>query len=206
MKYNTTRKQLTLPEYGRNIQDMVSYTLTIKNDEERNAAARSIVKLMEQMHPHVKQIEDFKHKLWDHLHIMADYNLDVDSPYPKPDREVVERRPDKITYPANGIRFRHYGRVVEKLIDKACEYEAGEEKDALVKTIANLMKRFYLIWNRDSVNDDDIWQHIHLLSKGKLEKPEDFDLPDTGKILKANKPKKKTNHGKRKPKFKRNYR
>ncbi len=206
MKYNTTREHLTLPEYGRNIQDMVSYTLTIKDDDERNAAARSIVKLMEQMHPHVKQIEDFKHKLWDHLHIMADYNLNVDSPYPKPDRNIVERKPDKINYPANGIRFRHYGRVVEKLIEKACEYEAGDEKDALVKTIANLMKRFYLIWNRDSVNDDDIWQHIHLLSKGKLEKPEDFDLPDTGKILKANKPKKKTNHGKRKPKFKRNYR
>lgn len=206
MNYNTTRTHLTLPEYGRNIQDMVSYTLTIKDEEERNAAARSIVKLMEQMHPHVKQIEDFRHKLWDHLHMMADYQLDVDSPYPKLDRDIVERKPDKINYPENGIRFRHYGRIVEKLIEKATDYEAGDEKDALVKTIANLMKRFYLIWNRDSVNDDDIWLHIKMLSKGKLQKPEDFDLPDTGKILKANKPKKKVNHGKRKPKFKRSHR
>lgn len=185
---------------------MVDYVLTISDREERNKAARSVVKLMEQMHPQVKQIEDFKHKLWDHVHIMAQYKLDVDSPYPKPDKEIVERRPDKISYPENGIRFRHYGRVVEKLIDEACNKEEGEEKEALIETIANLMKRFYLIWNRDSVNDEDIWQHIKILSKGKIQKREDIELPDTGKILKSNKPKKKQNQGRKKPKFKRNHR
>ena len=207
MKYNTERQNLKLPEYGRNIQDMVDYTLSISDYDERTRAAKSIVKLMEQIHPHVKQIVDFHHKLWDHLHIMADYQLEVDAPYPKPEREKIERRPDPVGYPSNNIKFRHYGRVVERIIDKACELEEGSEKEALIKTIGDLMKRFYLKWNRDSVNDDDIWKHIELLSKGKLKKPENYELPDTSIVLKTMRtpggvkkkhhPKKKTKHKRR---------
>ncbi|KAB1066249.1 DUF4290 domain-containing protein [Salibacter halophilus] len=196
MKYNTTRKHLVLPEYGRNIQDMVDYTLTIEDKEEKNKAARSIVKLMEQMHPEVREIDDYQHKLWDHLHVMADYQLDCDSPYPKPNRIEFESKPDRVSYPSNNIRFRHYGKVIERMIEKATEYPEGEEKDALINTIANLMKRFYLVWNRDSVNDDDIWNHVKMLSGGKLVKPEGADLTDTSDILRSNKPNKKRSHKK----------
>jgi len=189
MQYNTERKQLILPEYGRSIHQMVDHALTVTDQEERNKAARTIIKLMGQMNPHLRDVPDFTHKLWDHLHIMSDYQLEVDSPYPKPNKEEVQRKPDPLPYPQADAKYRYYGKALEKMVQKAVAYPDGELKDLLVSMLANLMKRFYLVWNRDSVDDDLIWKHLDVLSDGKLKKPEGFEMTDTQQILKSNKPK-----------------
>lgn len=185
MNYNTTREFLILPEYGRNVHQMVQHALTIENREERNRAAEAIIVLMGQLNPHLRDVEDFTHKLWAHLFIMSDYKLDVDSPYPKPDREKRNAKPEKLHYPSKRIRFRHYGKSVEMMIAAAVEMEDGEEKTALICTIANLMKRHYLKWNRDSVDDQVIINHLSDMSKGALSVPEDFSFEDTQNILKS---------------------
>lgn len=190
MKYNTARRRLILPEHGRNIHQMVDYLKTVEDRDERNRAAQAVIKLMGQLNPHLRDVEDFHHKLWDHLYIMADYELDVDCPYPAPRREVVERKPDPLSYPNQRIRYRHYGRSIERMIKEAVKYEEGEEKRVLVGLIANMMKRFYLRWNRDSVNDEVIWHHLSELSEGQLSKPEGFDMKETNEILRSNRKKK----------------
>lgn len=186
MIYNTKRKALVLPEYGRGIQEMVDHIKAIENREERNLAAQSVIKIMGQMNPHLRDVADFTHKLWDHLYIMADYELDVDSPYPTPNREEIMRKPEKMRYPNLDVAYRYYGIVLQDMIKKAIDWPEGEEKVVLIKTTANLMKRFYLKWNRDSVNDEVIWSHLKELSKGKLTKPEGFELTDTQELIKAN--------------------
>ena len=185
MNYNTTREQLILPEYGRNVHQMVQHALTIEDREERNRAAEAIIVLMGQLNPHLRDVEDFTHKLWAHLFIMSDYKLDVDSPYPKPDREKRNARPEKLSYPAKKIKYRHYGRAIEMMIDAAVEYEEGDEKQALIGSIANLMKRHYLKWNRDSVDDRVIANHLKELSNNQLSVPDDFEFQDTNEILKS---------------------
>ncbi len=189
MQYNTERNQLALPEYGRSIHQMVDHAIAIEDKEERNKAAKTIIKLMGQMNPHLRDVPDFTHKLWDHLHIMSDYQIDVDSPYPKPDREAKERKPDPLAYPQADSRYRYYGRALENMVQKAIEHPDGELKDLLVGMLLNLMKRFYLVWNRDSVDDELILKHLEVLSDGKLKAPEGFEMTDTQKILKSNRPK-----------------
>ena len=168
MEYNTSLPKMIIPEYGRNIQKMIGFAMTVKDREERNKVARAIIDVMGQLNPHLRDVTDFKHKLWDHIFIISDFKLDVDSPYPLPTAETFQTKPDRVAYPSNDIRYKHYGKTVERIIAKGKEYPNGPEKDALVEQIANLMKRSYLTWNRDSVNDEVILKQLEELSKGQL--------------------------------------
>jgi hypothetical protein len=168
MDYNTSLPKMIIPEYGRNIQKMIDFAITVTDREERNKVARAIIDVMGQLNPHLRDVTDFKHKLWDHIFIISDFKLDVDSPYPKPTAETFQTKPDRVLYPSNDIRYKHYGKTVERIIAKAKEYPEGEEKNVLIEQIANLMKRSYLNWNRDSVNDEVILKQLEELSKGQL--------------------------------------
>jgi len=197
MDYNTTRKRLILPEYGRNIQKLVEYTKSIKDKEKRNQMAQVIINIMGNMYPHFKDIADFKHKLWDHLMIMSEFELDIDSPYEDPPREKLRQSPDPVPYNNARIRYKHYGKTIEKLIQQAATYEEGEEKDALIEIIGNHMKKNYLTWNKDSVSDDVIFDDMEELSNNKIKVNRDkIKLKDSKDIL--NKLKKKRNNRKNK--------
>jgi hypothetical protein len=183
MEYNTQQPKLRMSEYGRNIQKMIDFALALENREERNNAAQAIITIMGQLNPHLRDVTDFKHKLWDHLFIISNFKFDVDSPYPKPTPETFQTKPEKVRYPSRDIRYKHYGKAVEALIRKAVEMEDGEMKTALVEQLAHMMKRFYLTWNRDSVNDELIVQHIVELSKGKLKLADNFRFKYTNDII-----------------------
>ncbi len=204
--YNTRRPQMVIPEYGRNIQKMVEHAISIEDREERNKVAQSIINVMGQLNPHLRDIVDFKHKLWDHLFIISDFKLDVDSPYPYPDKEKIFEKPKPLEYPQSNIRFKHYGKSVEVFIAKAIEMQDGEEKTELIKTIANLMKKSYLTWNRESVDDDLIVSDLKLLSKGQLKLDDSFKLEQTNDILALNvKKKTNTNHKNKNHKNNKNF-
>ena len=168
MDYNTQRKKLALPEYGRHIQQMVDYIASVEDREERNRLAKSLVAIMGNLNPHLRDINDFKHKLWDHLFIMSDFKLDIDSPYPIPSLEQYNEKPRRVPYPGNPIKFKHYGRIIEMMIEKAVAMEEGPEKDALKQLIANQMKKANITWNKESVSDDDIFRDMQTLSNGML--------------------------------------
>ena len=190
MEYNTTRNKLKISEYGRNVQKLVRLAKTIEDREKRTKFAKVIVQIMGQMNPSIRDSGDFRHKLWDHLHIIADFELDVDSPYPAPTRELLEAKPEKLGYSNNTIRYKMYGANIVKIIDKAKDFEEGPEKDALVHAIANHLKKSYLNWNRESVDDDQIFEHLKTLSTGNLELREELRLNTTNEILSRNKKKK----------------
>lgn len=194
MEYNTAREKLIIREYGRNIQKMVQAAIEIEDRETRTSFAKVIVRIMGQINPNLKDGGDFRHKLWDHLHIISDFKLDVDSPYPPPSPRILERKPEKVSYGSNHIRFRHYGANIVKMIKIVAEKEEGPQKDALVLAIANHMKKSFLHWNREAVEDDLILQHLEMLSHGQL-KPdmEETTLSSTNTLLgkKKNKAKKK---------------
>ncbi len=184
MDYNTQRRKLALPEYGRNVQQMVDHLTTIQDREERSKQARAVISIMGSMNPHLRDINDFKHKLWDHLHIMSDFKLDIDSPYPKPDIQTIQSKPDKVPYPTKPIKLKHYGRSIEQMIQKAIEMEEGPQKEALTQLIANHMKKSYLIWSNDSVSDADILHDLSELSEGKLTMAEGTKLSDSREAFK----------------------
>lgn len=188
MDYNTTREKMTIPEYGRNIQKMIEYTVGIEDREKRSKSAAFIVKVMAQLNPNIQQSDDYLHTLWDHMHIIADYQLDIDGPYPRPEREARERKPDKVAYSTRRIRLRHYGRTIEDIIHKAIEFEEGEEKQALIYAIANYMKRSYLTWNRESVNDAIISQHLEDMSWDKLIFNQEQPLISVSEVVPKKKP------------------
>ncbi len=194
--YNTRRPKMVIPEYGRNIQKMIDHAMTVENKEERNKIANAIISVMGQLNPHLRDIADFKHKLWDHLFIISDFKLDVDSPYPLPDREAIAKKPEKLAYPENNIRFKHYGKTIENLIEQAILIEEKEEKNALIRIIANLMKKTYLTFNRDSVNDELILADLKTLSQGKLQLEDTFEFLSTDEILSVDKSKRQTNTSK----------
>lgn len=183
MEYNSTRKKLVIPEYGRNIQKLINYAVDMEDRKKRTQMAYLIVHIMASMNPQVRDSADYKRKLWDHMFIISGFKLDVDAPYPKPSPDVLTEKPKRLEYGNQEIRFRHYGKNVEKIIEKAKEYEEGEEKDALVQIIANHLKKSYLNWNRDSVNDQLIEDHLKLLSGGALELNEKQELAPTAEIL-----------------------
>lgn len=191
MDYNTQRKHLVLPEYGRHIQQMVDQLLEISDRDERNKVAKSIIAVMGNMNPHLRDINDFKHKLWDHLHVMAGFNLDIDSPYPKPEAAVIYEKPKSVPYPSHPIRFKHYGRSISMMIEKAIEMEPGEQKEALTSLIANHMKKSYLIWNQDSVSDGDIIRDVKELSGGKLTLSPEFEFNEVRENSNQHKSRKK---------------
>ena len=168
MEYNTQKMRMPLPEYGRSIQNMVNYALTIENKEERQHCANTIIDVMGNMFPHLRDVADFKHKLWDHLAIMSDFNLDIEYPYEIVREDKLHSRPAVLAYPQSRIKYRHYGKTIERLIDKATSYQEGEEKNHLVAMIATQMKKGFTTWNRDSIEDDKINEDLMELSEGKL--------------------------------------
>lgn len=184
MEYNTSLPRLIIPEYGRNVQKMVDYVLTIEDREERNKQAQNLIEIIGNLNPQVRDVPDFKHKLWDHLFIMSDFRLDVDSPYPKPARETFMEKPEQVPYPANNRRYRHYGNVIRKMIEYAVQQEPGEYKEKLKIAIANHMKKTYLIWNKDTVDDEVILKEMNELAEGKLTL-ENMDLKDKQELVRG---------------------
>ncbi len=168
MEYNTAGKKLVLPEYGRNIQNMVDYCVTIEDRQERKRCADTIINIMGNMFPHLRDVNDFKHILWDHLAIMADFKLDIDYPYEIVKKENLYSRPPKLAYGDTGMRYRHYGKTLEQMVVKATELEDGAERDQLIKLLANQMKKSFLAWNKESVDDEKIFKDLQELSKGKI--------------------------------------
>ena len=169
MEYNTERTQLHLPEYGRIIQQLVERCKELPTKEERNEMAVAIVDFMGQRNPQLRDEENYKHKLWDHLFILSNYDLDVDSPYPFPTVEELNEKPKKMEYPKLQGDFKFYGKSILQLIDKAIELEAGDEKDALIQVIANNMKKSYNVYNKEHVQDDVIFRHLKDLSENRLD-------------------------------------
>lgn len=188
IEYNSERPKLIIPEYGRHIQKMVDQAIAKETKEERNKVASSIIAVMGNLNPHLRDVTDFQHKLWDQLFIISDFKLDVDSPYPIPKREELQEYPQSLEYPQNFPKYRFYGNNIKRMIDVAIGWEDGEKKDALVITIANHMKKCFLNWNKDTVEDDVIFNHLFELSEGKLNlKGSEEILLDTMTILKNNK-------------------
>ena len=169
LEYNTERTKLIIPEYGRHIQKMVDYAITIEDPVERNKVTKSIIGVMGNLNPHLRDVPDFQHKLWDQLFIISDFKLDVDSPFPKPSREILEERPDPLGYPQNHPKYRFYGNNIKRMIDAALSWEDGDMKEALVFAIANHMKKCFLNWNKDTVEDDVIFEHLYELSDGQID-------------------------------------
>ncbi len=186
--YNTDREPLIIPEYGRYIHEMVAYLKTIEDREKRNKNAHALIKLLGRQNPHLRDVPDFQHKLWDHLFIMANFDLDVDSPFPKPIPEKLKERPEKLPYPKKGYQFRFYGHIIKRMIDEAVKWEEGELKDKLIQTIANHMKKNYLTWNKDYVDDEVIFEHLRILSEGKINlKVGDTELREASQLVKKRK-------------------
>lgn len=176
MDYNTQRKILSLPEYGRNVQKMVEYLKSIEDRDKRNEQARAVVKVMEILNPQVHLQEDYEHKLWDHLHIISGFTLDVDSPYPVPAVTSLTERPKKVPIEKKPIRASHYGRNIENIINLIAEKEDGEVKTAMIHSLAIYMRQQYLIWNKDTVADETIFKDIESLSDNRIVVPEGLKL------------------------------
>lgn len=174
---------MAIPEYGRNVQKMVNYAVSVDDRETRLILAKHIVDVMANMNPQIKATNDYEHRLWDHLYIISDFKLDVDSPFPKPEKKDVFSRPERLPYSEDHIRFKHYGLNLEKMIKEAIKLDVGQEKEEMVKMIANYMKRSYLSWNRDSVNDELILAQLEELSGGKLKLNEGTTLLAVSDIL-----------------------
>jgi len=168
LQYNTKRKQLIIPEYGRHIHKMIELVKAENDTEERNKKAKAIIGVMGNLNPHLRDVPDFQHKLWDQFFIMANFDIDVESPFEKPQKEVLYMKPEKLPYPQNFPKYRFYGNNIKRMIDVAIEWEEGELKDVLVFTIANHMKKNFLSWNKDTVEDVVILAHLEELSGGKL--------------------------------------
>jgi hypothetical protein len=169
LEYNSERTLMIIPEYGRHIQKLVDHCLTLETKEERNKMALAIVDVMGNLQPHLRDVPDFKHKLWDQLFIMSKFNLDVDSPYPIPSKEELQEKPESLPYPKYASKYRYYGNNIQTMIDVALSWEEGEKKEALVFTIANHMKKCYLNWNKDTVDDAVIYKHLFELSNSKID-------------------------------------
>jgi len=174
--YNSTRNKLILSEYGRNVQNMVKYIVALPTKEERNRYAQVVIDLMGFLNPHLRDVADFKHKLWDHLHIISDYQIDVDSPYPKPSPESIHLKPAPLRYPHQRIKYKHYGKTIELMIEKAKSIEDPDRKRHMVQAVANFMKMAYVQWNKDSVTDESILSDLFALSGGTLKLEENINL------------------------------
>lgn len=168
MDYNTQRKKMPLPEYGRSIQNMVNHALTLEDRAERQRCAQTIINVMGNLFPHLRDVPDFKHKLWDHLAIMSGYALDIDFPYEVVQPEYTDKKPDHIPYPKHKIRYRHYGRLLDKLMDMTKEYAEGDDRKRLVEMTANHMKKNYVSWNKGEVDDKKIFLDLDRMTGGKV--------------------------------------
>ena len=188
LEYNTIREELIIPEYGRHIQKMINYASSRESKEERNKLANSIISVMGNLQPHLRDVPDFQHKLWDQLFIMSDFKLDADSPFEKPSKEVLNAKPEPLSYPQNFPKYRFYGNNIKIMIDEAVKWDAGEMKEALVLTIANHMKKCFLNWNKDSVKDQVIFDHLYELSGSKIDiRDSKEELLDSALLLRSKK-------------------
>ena len=203
--YNTQKKKLIIPEYGRHIHQMIDQAVALKDKEKRDKMAKAIIGVMGNLNPHLRDVPDFQHKLWAQLFIMSDFQLDVESPFDKPSKEVYEKRkPNKLDYPQNYPKYRFYGNNIKRMIDFAIEWDNFDLKEKLILTIANHMKKCFLNWNKEAVDDQVILDHLLDLSDGKLKVSEsDLPLTDSAEFLKT-RPKnngyKSNNKSRKKPK------
>ena len=181
LEYNAERPHLIIPEYGRHIQKLVDHCISLETKEQRNEMALAIVDVMGNLQPHLRDVPDFKHKLWDQLYIMSDFKLDADSPYEIPSKEELQEKPEPLAYPKSANKYRFYGNNIQIMIDTALTWDEGEMKEALVYTIANHMKKCFLNWNKDTVEDDVIFNHLYELSQGKI------DIRDSEEVLSESK-------------------
>ncbi len=201
MEYNTEREQLIIPEYGRHVQKMINHATTLSDKVEQQKCVDAIIAFMGQMNPHLRDVKEFTHKLWDHLHIMSDFKLDITSPYTKPEIAKLEERPEKMTYPGNKIRFSYYGNTIETMISTAIKMDA-DKKEIMTGMIANQMKKSYILFNVSSVDNNMIRLHLKQMSDNQLILADDFEFirsasvrQNTGKM--KNKAQKKKNYKKK---------
>ena len=176
LHYNTAREKLRMPEYGRNVQKMVDYVKTVEDQEKRNEQAKAVVNVMEIINPQVHLQENYEQKLWDQLHIISGFGLDIDSPYPVPAMDTISERPREVPIETKPIRYTHYGRNIESIVDLIAEQEDGETKTAMIRSLAIYMRQQYLIWNKDMVADQTIFDDIVKLSEGRIHIPEGLQL------------------------------
>jgi Domain of unknown function (DUF4290) len=185
MEYNTTRNKLILPEYGRNVQNMIAHAMKIEDRDERNRAAQAIIEVMGQLNPHLRDVDDFRHKLWTHLFVMSDFQLDVDSPYDKPVREVLDEKPQLMEYPKSSIRYGHYGQYTQRILETSRGVTDEKEREYLKTSMANFMKKQFLAHNNDAVENHVIAQQLKELSKGDLILENPDELMNTNFLLRT---------------------
>ncbi|GAK90463.1 hypothetical protein JCM19298_666 [Nonlabens ulvanivorans] len=184
LEYNTERNHLNIPEYGRHIQKLVEHCKALETKEERNRMATAIVGVMGNLNPHLRDVADFQHKLWDQLFVIADFDLDADSPYPLPDPEQLAASPERMPYPQKRPKYRFYGNNIQNMIDVALSWEKGEKREALTFIIANHMKKSFLNWNKDSVDDNVIFKHLFDMSNGQINlAAKEEDLLDSKSLI-----------------------
>ena len=185
LQYNTKKTQLIIPEYGRHVQLMINQIMETQDRDERNKMAKAVIGIMGNMNPHLRDVPDFQHKLWDQLFIMSNFELDVDSPYEKPQKEVLAQKPRRLAYPQKNPKYRFYGNNIKSMINVTSNWDEGDLKSALVYNIANHMKKCFLNWNKDTVQDEVILNHLSELSDDKLKvKEEDLPLTNSSEFLK----------------------
>ena len=200
LEYNSERTLLIIPEYGRHIQKLVNHCVSLETKEERNTMAKAIVDVMGNLQPHLRDVPDFKHKLWDQLFIMAKFELDVDSPYPLPSKEELQEKPEPLAYPKSASRYRYYGNNIQTMINVALSWDEGDMKEALLFTIANHMKKCYLNWNKDTVDDAVIFNHLYDLSDGKIDlRSTEEELAESKNLLKKRNSQGQNHKNNRKP-------
>ena len=205
LEYNTEREDLIIPEYGRHIKKMIDHVSSLKSKDERNKLSNAIISVMGNLQPHLRDVPDFQHKLWDQLFIMSDFKLDVDSPFEKPSKDILDSKPLPLEYPQSFPKYRFYGNNIKIMIDEAVKWDNSDKKDALIFTIANHMKKCFLNWNKDNVEDQVIFEHLYELSDSKIDiKNSNIELLDSSVLIRTKKkfsnkkyPKKNNKHRKR---------
>ncbi|WP_369049218.1 DUF4290 domain-containing protein [Tenacibaculum sp. UWU-22] len=201
LEYNSERPLLIIPEYGRHIQKLVDYCVSLSDKEERNTMAKAIIDVMGNLQPHLRDVPDFKHKLWDQLFIMSNFKLEVDPPYEVPSKAELLEKPEALPYPKSASRYRYYGNNIETMIDVALSWEEDDKREALIFVIANHMKKCYLNWNKDTVEDAIIFNHLYELSGGKIDLRESEEELTDGKNL----IRKRNNQGQKQKNNKKNH-
>ena len=203
MEYNTEREQLIIPEYGRHVQTMINHATALTDKAEKQKCVDAIIAFMGQMNPHLRDVKEFTHKLWDHLHIMSDFKLEIESPYTKPAIEKLAERPEKMTYPGNKIKFSYYGNTVQTMIESALKME-GDEKEILTGMIANQMKKSYILFNESSVDNNMIRLHLKQMSNNQLILSSDFEFIRSASVRQGSSTSTKKTNSKKKN-YKKNY-
>ena len=200
MEYNTQRTHLKLREYGRNVQNLVVHIQSEKDKEKRNQHVSTLVELMKMVNPNLsKDTHEYDQKIWDDVYQIAGFDMDVDSPFPKPE-PAMDKKPDRLKYFSNEIKYKHYGRSIELLIEKAVNMEDPKEKEGAVVVIGKLMKNFFRVWNKDNIEDEQVLKNIKKMSGNQLdiniETVKELGLFDLGKpIYKPRRNQKNSNKG-----------